>query len=69
MEIFKCTACGFVYNKESAECTLEGDIVEFSELEPEWGCPNCAVSRQMFVPSPEHGVDLDEEEARDETED
>ena len=60
MEVYKCTVCGFLYNKESADRTLEGNIVEFNALDPEWGCPNCSVSAQMFVPAPESGLDIDE---------
>ncbi len=60
MDVYKCTVCGFLYNKESADRTLEGGIVEFNALDPEWGCPNCSVSAQMFVPAPESGLDVDE---------
>ncbi len=60
MEVYKCTVCGFLYNKESAERTVEGGIVEFQALDPEWGCPNCSVAAQMFVPAPEGGLDVDE---------
>ncbi len=60
MEVYKCTVCGFLYNKESADRTLEGDIVEFNALDADWGCPNCSISAQMFVPAPQGGLDVDE---------
>ena len=60
MDIYVCTICSFIYNKDSAERSIEGEIVEFNALDPEWGCPNCSGSAQTFKPAPEGGLDIDE---------
>jgi len=48
MKAYICTVCGFLYDDESAEKNLEGKIVQFEELDPEWICPGCGVSQKLF---------------------
>ena len=51
MEEYVCTICGFVYDEESAERTVENNIIPFLEISSEWTCPNCGVSPDVFVPA------------------
>ena len=50
MENYICSVCNFIYDIDSAPTTPEGDPIEFNALDPEWTCPNCGVSAQMFTP-------------------
>ncbi|MCK4264760.1 rubredoxin [Candidatus Babeliales bacterium] len=48
MKHYSCTVCGFIYKEENAEKDHEGKIIEFLDLPPEWNCPNCGVSPDLF---------------------
>lgn len=51
MKEYTCSVCGFIYNKETAQRSVEGNIITFEDISGDWACPNCGVSPDMFVPS------------------
>ena len=54
---YLCTVCGYLYDEESAEKTVENRIVPFQELVAEWVCPICGVGPDLFKPTESDRVD------------
>lgn len=48
MDAYICTVCGYLYDKESAKKTVEEKLLSFTELDDEWTCPICNVSKDLF---------------------
>ena len=51
MQAYICTVCGYLYDEQSAEKTIEGVIVSFEDIDPEWTCPVCGVTQDLFEPT------------------
>jgi len=47
---YVCTVCGYLYDDETAEKTLEGKLIPFEELDADWSCPVCGVQEDLFLP-------------------
>ena len=48
MNAYICSVCGFLYDDESADKDIEGNLIAFEELPDGWSCPNCGVSPDLF---------------------
>lgn len=48
MKAFICKVCGYLYDEETAEKNIEGKVIPFEELNPEWVCPVCGVGQDLF---------------------
>ena len=46
---YMCSVCGFIYNEETSEKDFAGNIIEFDNIDPEWICPNCGVTQDLFT--------------------
>jgi rubredoxin len=46
-----CTICGYLYDGESADKTIEGVPIQFQDLDPDWTCPICGVRLDLFQPT------------------
>lgn len=49
MKAYVCSVCGFLYDQQTAEKNLEGNIISFEELNSDWVCPNCGVKPDLFI--------------------
>ena len=45
---YMCTVCGYLYDDESAERTVEDRVIPFHELDDDWTCPICGVGPDLF---------------------
>jgi len=50
MQAYLCSVCGYLYDDESAEISLEGKTLTFPELPTDWICPTCGASPDLFNP-------------------
>jgi len=50
MQSFLCTVCGYLYDIQSAERDVEGNVIAFENLDPDWVCPVCGVRLDLFNP-------------------
>jgi rubredoxin len=50
MQAHICTVCGFVYDLQSADRDVEGNLIQFDTLDPDWQCPVCGVRLDLFKP-------------------
>jgi rubredoxin len=50
MTAYLCTACGYLYDDETAEKNKEDRPIPFEELDETWQCPNCGVRANEFEP-------------------
>lgn len=50
MQAYYCTVCGYLYDDETADKSVEGKAIPFEELDPDWICPVCGVSAEVFKP-------------------
>jgi rubredoxin len=50
MQAHICTVCGFVYDIQSADRDVEGNLILFDNLDPDWQCPVCGVRLDLFKP-------------------
>jgi rubredoxin len=48
MQAHICTVCGFVYDIQSADRDVEGNLISFENLDPDWLCPVCGVRLDLF---------------------
>ncbi len=48
MKAYICRVCGYLYDEESAEKNIENQAIQFENLDPEWTCPDCGVSQELF---------------------
>ena len=39
MDAYMCTVCGYLYDDETAETSIEGRPLPFQELPDDWVCP------------------------------
>jgi len=51
MNAYICSVCGFLYDEESAEKSIENNPVPFEELDDDWLCPICGAKPDLFVPT------------------
>ena len=56
MQAYICTVCGYLYDIQSADRSIEGNPMPFEDLDPEWSCPVCGVKQDLFVPEESHRV-------------
>jgi rubredoxin len=49
MQSYVCTVCGYLYDVQSAERDVEGNLIPFEQLDPEWVCPTCGVRLDLFT--------------------
>jgi rubredoxin len=50
MQAYMCTVCGYVYDTQSADHDIEGKLILFQNLDPDWQCPVCGVRLDLFQP-------------------
>jgi rubredoxin len=50
MQAYECTVCGYLYDVQSAERDTEGNLISFTDLDPDWICPVCGVRLDLFRP-------------------
>lgn len=48
MKAYICSVCGYLYDEESAEKTVENKPLSFEELPEDWTCPDCGVAQDLF---------------------
>lgn len=48
MKAYICKVCGYLYDEESAEKSIEDKPIPFAELNSEWVCPCCGVAMNLF---------------------
>jgi len=48
MKAYICKVCGYLYDEESAEKNIANQAIPFEALDPEWTCPGCGVSQELF---------------------
>lgn len=59
MQAYLCTVCGYLYEEESADRDVEGNLINFENLDYDWTCPICSVRRDLFKPvETEHIPDI-----------
>lgn len=50
MQAYLCSVCGYLYDEQSAEKTLEDTKIDFLDLDLDWICPVCGVKPDLFEP-------------------
>lgn len=48
MDAYMCSVCGYLYDEETAETSIEGRPLPFQELPDDWVCPVCGVAMDLF---------------------
>ncbi len=48
IDLYICSVCAYVYDEESAERDTEFNMISFENLDPDWACPNCGATPDLF---------------------
>ena len=51
MNSYICSVCGFLYDIQTAQKSVEGNLIPFEELPDDWVCPICGISQELFIPT------------------
>ena len=49
MKAYMCSVCSFLYDNETAEKDIEGNLISFENLPDDWECPICGIAPDLFI--------------------
>jgi len=56
MNAYVCSVCGYLYDEETAERSIENNLIAFEDLDDMWTCPVCGVAQDLFKPFDSHRI-------------